>query len=293
MASRPPPLTPEQFTQSLWYDVNALEDMISMAEGNRFSPRAKSFAEEIGHGTVNSIDAIGQLTANMTDEEFVILKRLVEKRSREAAQVTATPVSTVQHCIPRSLNPEMPSEVCINLESNEGKMDPEMVELESPSAGTGFKTSGQQCHPIWETERTTADGFLTAGVGSNKGGDNSSPTERVGMRAGIKSTTTHADILKPTEHGGTQAGTASNTVSLRTKSKPQDKKTFSEENKQFDPGGEGGKQPPPWDAAVMVAFSFPGGSAGPRVPVVCALCSFPFWSVLYLFLLSGDHFSAP
>ena len=96
-----------------------------------------------------------------------MIKRYVERRSREAAQVTVTPVSTVQHCIPRSLNPEMTPDVCINLESNEGKMDPELKKLESPSAGTGFETPGQQCHPIWETGRTTADGFLAAGVGSN------------------------------------------------------------------------------------------------------------------------------
>ena len=48
-------------------------------------------------------------------------------------------------------------------------MDPERDELEPSSAGTGFETPGQQCHPIWETGRTTADGFLTAGVGSNLG----------------------------------------------------------------------------------------------------------------------------
>ena len=141
-----------------------------MAEGNRFSPLAKSFTKEIGQGTVNSTDAIGQSTANMTDEEIAILKRLVEKRSREAAHVTVTPVSAVQHCIPRSLNPEMPPDVCVSLESSEGKVDPERDELESPSAGTGFETPGQQCHPIWETGQTTADGFLTAGVGSKLGG---------------------------------------------------------------------------------------------------------------------------
>ena len=93
----------------------------------------------------------------------------------------------------------------------------------------------------------------------------------------------------------TTTSAASNTVSLRTRSKPQDKKTFSEVKKQFDPGGKGGEQPPPWNAAVMVVFSFPGGNAGPGVPVVCALCYFPACPVYLLcfyFLLSGDHFSA-
>ena len=40
----------------------------------------------------------------------------------------------------------------------------------------------------------------------------------------------------------------------------------------------------------MVVFFFPGGSAGPGVPAVCDLCSFPVCFVLYLFLLSSDHF---
>ena len=137
-------------------------------------------------------------------------------------------------------------------------MDPELMELESSSAGTGFETPGQQCHPIWETGRTTADGFLTAGVGSNLGKHTSPTTERVDKRA-VRITTTSAP---------------SNTGSLRARSKPQDNKIFREANKQFDPGGEGGEQPPPRNAAVMVAFSFPGGTAGPGVPVVCASCFF-------------------
>ena len=91
-------------------------------------------------------------------------------------------------------------------------MDPERDELES--AGTGFETPEHQCHPIWETGRTTADGFLTADVGSNLGKHNSPTTERAGARAGTQITTT----------------AASNTVSLRTSSKPRDK-TISKGNK--------------------------------------------------------------
>ena len=94
------PLSPQEFTASLWSDLQELNDAISMAEGDRFSPRAKSFIKEIGQGTVNSTGAIGQFMANMTDEEFAILKRLAEERSHEVVQVTITPVSTAQHCIP-------------------------------------------------------------------------------------------------------------------------------------------------------------------------------------------------
>ena len=79
----------------------------------------------------------------------------MEKRSREAAQaqVTFTPVDTVQYCSPSPHTPEPSPDVCIKLENNEGRMDPERGELEPPSAGTGLETPGQQCTPnegTWE-----------------------------------------------------------------------------------------------------------------------------------------------
>ena len=98
-------------------------------------------------------------------------------------------------------------------------MDPEQNQLEPPSASTGFETPGQQCHPNWKTERTTAAGYLTAGMGSNLGGETSSPTERVDTRADGKITT---------------APTAPNTTFLQARHKPNDKKTLSEENKKFE-----------------------------------------------------------
>ena len=148
----------------------------------------------------NTMDFVDGLKGKRPDEELTVIKRYVEKRSREAAQaqVTVTPVDTVQHCSPCPLNPEMPAEVFMRLESNEGKMGPELKELEPPSAGTGLETPGQQCPPnkgTWDQGRTTADGFVTAGVGSNQGGNIYSPTtESVDTRAGTKSTRTTADI---------------------------------------------------------------------------------------------------
>ena len=70
--------------------------------------------------------------------------------------MTVTPVDTVQHSSPCSPNPDMPSDVRFRLESSEGKMGPELKELESPSAGTGLETPGQQCPPnegTWKTGR--------------------------------------------------------------------------------------------------------------------------------------------
>ena len=73
------PLTPQEFTESLWSEVNALKDAISM-------PRQK---------VSNLINAIEQ--GKVSDEEFAIIKRLVEKRGREVAQVAVTSVDTVQN----------------------------------------------------------------------------------------------------------------------------------------------------------------------------------------------------
>ena len=121
------PPTPQEFSASLRSELQKLKDAVSI-------PRQKvsNLINEIEEGKVG-------------DEEFAILKWLVEKRSREAAQaqVTVTPVDTVQHCSPCSLDPEPSPDVCVKLESNEGRMDPERGELEPSSAGTGLETPGQ------------------------------------------------------------------------------------------------------------------------------------------------------
>ena len=119
-------------------------------------------------------------------------------------------------------------------------MGPELEELESPSAGTRLETPGQQCPPnerTWDQGRTTASGFLTVGVGSSQQGNISSPTtESVDKRA--KGTKTIEDV----------SSTAATPENRR-------RKTSSEQNKQFDPGGKGEKAPP-WNAAVtLLSFS--------------------------------------
>ena len=74
------------------------------------------------------------LQEDLPDEELAGIKRYVERRSREAALVTVTPVSTAQHCIPRSLNPETPSDVYVSMEEKDkGRMNPESTELQAPS----------------------------------------------------------------------------------------------------------------------------------------------------------------
>ena len=130
-----------------------------------------------------TIEFVDELKGKLPDGELAEIKRYVEKRCREEAQaqMTVTPVDTVQHCSPISQTPEPPSGVYFKLENNEGEMGPELEKLESSSAGTGLETPGQQCPPnegVWETGRITANGFLTAGVGSSKKENISSSTER-------------------------------------------------------------------------------------------------------------------
>ena len=129
------PPTPQEFCASLKSELQKLKDTISMLR-QKFS----NLINEIEEGKVG-------------DEEFAKLKWLVEKQGRKAAQVTVTPVDTVQYCSISPQTPEPSSSVCAKLEDNEGKMDPERGELESPSAGTGLETLGQQCPPnegIWD-----------------------------------------------------------------------------------------------------------------------------------------------
>ena len=224
------PLTPEQYTASLRSDLQKLKDAISMPAEDTVTRRWQK-----------TVDFVDGLKGKLPDKELAVIKRYVEKRSREAAQaqMTVTPMDTVQRCSPCPLDPKPSSSVYVKLENTEGKMGPELEELESPLAGTGLETPGQQCPPnegTWDQERTTASGFLTGGVGSSQGGKISSPTACVDTRAGNKCTATLADI----------SSTAETPENRRHK-------TSSEENKQFDLGGKGEKAPP-WNAAVTLLF---------------------------------------
>ena len=156
-------------------------------------------------------------------------------------------------------------------------MNPEPTKLESPSAGTGLETPGQQCSPNGEAGGTTSDGYLLVGMGSNQGGDTFPPTERVGTRAGTATTPANS----------------SNTILRKASLKPEDKEKGSEENKRFGPGGKREK-PPPWNAAVMVVFSFLGGTLGHGRLAVCASRSLSVCaclSVHYLLFYQAIMFS--
>ena len=253
------PPTHQEHNASLRHEFQKLKNAILMPNEEFVRRPVKKRgreAEELQQKMMDVVDgrrsdSLDELLANF---EFAIIKEHVEKRSREAAQaqVTVTPVVTIQHCCsPCPPDPGPSPDVCVGLENNEGRMDPELEELESPSAGTGLKTPGQQCPPnegIWEPGRTTASGILTAGVDSSQEGKIPSPTESVDSRAD-KSTRISADstFLK------------------------QGHKLRREQNKQFDPGGKGEKAPP-WNAAVTL-LSFSGESlVAPCLFSVCTQC---------------------
>ena len=180
------PLTAQEYHASLRHELQKLKDAILMP--NEKFARPKRPVEKRGREDEELQKKMAEFRNDSLDEllanfEFARIKEYVEKRSREEAQaqVTVTPVDTVQHCSPCSPNPDTSADICVKLESSDGKMGPELKKLESPSVGTGLETPGQQCPPnegTWETIRTTAAGSLTAGVGSSQGGNISSPTER-------------------------------------------------------------------------------------------------------------------
>ena len=64
-------LTSEQTTASMWSDLNALKDAISISGKERSRQRVMSFLNELEQGT-----------ASLTDEELAMLKRMtVERRA--------------------------------------------------------------------------------------------------------------------------------------------------------------------------------------------------------------------
>ena len=127
---------------------------------------------------------------------------------------------------------------------------------------------------IWEQERTIANGISTAGVDSSQKRNISSPTtESVDKRE--KSTATVAGI----------SSTAATPENRRLK-------TFSEQNKQFDPGGRREKVRS-WDAAVTLPC-FSGEKLGGLLSVfyMCSVYALCVFVVRNCFFSTGDHFSA-
>ena len=111
-------------------------------------------------------------------------------------------------------------------------------------------------------------------MGSNQGGDIFSPTtERVDTRA---------------------VRTTPDVTFLQQGLKPKDEEKASEENKQSDPGGKGGKAPL-WNAAVTLSFFLCGErwAMGGSLLVLRVFClRVSFCSVFLIIFFSGEHLSA-
>ena len=198
------PPTPQEYHASLRHELQKLKNAISIPNEKFVRRPVEKRGREKNKLQQKTMDVVDGRRSDSLDEllanfEFAKIKEHVDKRSRKApqVQVTVTQVDTVQHSSPCPLDPEPSSSTYVNLENTKGEMGPELKELESPSAGTGLKTPGQQCPPndgIWEQRRTTANGLLTTGVDSSQGGRIPSPTESVDTRASEKSTRITADI---------------------------------------------------------------------------------------------------
>ena len=110
----PLPPTPEQTTTSMWADLNALKDAISMSVKDRSRQRVKSLINKLGRGTVR-----------LTDEEFARLKRMiVERRGHDATRVTVAPTDTARPCSPRSRSSETSLDARLYGEKRRGQDGP-------------------------------------------------------------------------------------------------------------------------------------------------------------------------
>ena len=114
---------------------------------------------------------------------------------------------------------------------NDKKMDPERRELESSSTGTGLEAHGQQCLSNWEMERTIVDDCSLVDGSSGLGRTIFSLEDfGIGMQPDSQTSTSFA---------------SSKIDCPQMSRKPEDTKELAnKENKQFDPGGKGGKSPP-------------------------------------------------
>ena len=150
--------TLEETTASMWVDVNALKKEISISEKDGSKQRVESFFNKLEQGT-----------ASFTNQKLARLERIImEKRGRAAAHVVVAPIDTAQPSNPQLRCSEISFDVHVYMEENiDGKMEPELGQLELSPADTGFEAPGQQCLSNWEMERTTVDGYLLVSVSWN------------------------------------------------------------------------------------------------------------------------------
>ena len=129
----PLPLTPEETTESMWTYINALKEEISLSEKERSEQRVESFLNEFEGGP-----------ASFTNEKSARLKHIVERRGRAAAHAIVALIGTAQPSDPRSRCSGISFDVSVCTEERiEGKMEPELGEIESASGDTGPEAPGK------------------------------------------------------------------------------------------------------------------------------------------------------
>ena len=239
---------------------------ISMSGKDRSRQKINSFINELDRGTVS-----------FTDEEFARLKRNVGRRGRDAAHVPVVPVDIVQYCSTRSRRPKLSFDARVYMEkNNEGRINPERDQLESPSAGTGFETPGQQYLPNWATDEPLPTATWSPAQ-VRIWGEAFFPSQNalfIGTRANSKFTT-------PSKHQ--TPFSCRRAACLKTRRHPT-KKTSSltpdgkEESRRLE------------KRVCWYQFLFLGGILGSNALLVPFV--FACLSVVFCFLLSGDHFSA-
>ena len=111
----------------LLYSASSAPALMSRSSGrpcarSRYSSCPPSGDSSLLGGTLNYFSLILHRI-----QKYTFLTRSLVRNRQEA-------------CSPCPLNRDMPPDVCFKLESNKGKMDPKLKELESSSAGTGLET---------------------------------------------------------------------------------------------------------------------------------------------------------
>ena len=211
------PVNPPPHRKKLPRACEGGKEEISLSAKRRSEQSSKNFPNELEEGT-----------ASLTDQDFARLKRIMGRKGHIEAHTIVAPIGTDQPSNPRSRCSEISCDVRVCMEENtKGRMDPEPLELESSSAGTDFETPGQQCLLNWEMDRTTVDGCLLVDGTSDLGVNIFSLEELViGTQTDSQTSTSFAP---------------SKTVFLHMSWKPEDNELAKEKNKQFDPGGKGGR----------------------------------------------------
>ena len=134
----------------MWADVNKLKKEISLSGKEGSEQWSENFLSELEGGTVILIH-----------EEFARLKRIMERRGRAPAHAIVAPIGTTKPSNSQSRYTGISFDVSVCLEERiKGKMEPELGEFKSLSAGTGLEALGQHCLSNGGMGRTMVDGCL-------------------------------------------------------------------------------------------------------------------------------------